>query len=359
MKRITRAVRCGDVKIGGGYPVSIQSMTNTDTADIERTVEQIQRLAEAGCEIVRVAVPNEASACALNKIKQACTLPIVADIHFDYRLALSAIENGADKIRINPGNIGSRERLKQIYEKAAAYHIPIRIGVNAGSLEKSMIERFGGVNAEAMCESACQAVAFARESGFSDIVVSIKSSDVRMNHDVHLLFADRSDVPLHIGLTEAGIGESAKVKSAIAVGALLLQGIGDTMRISLTGDPVQEVLFAKEILRAAGNRTGGIDFISCPTCGRTQVDLQSIAMRIRKDIEPLSQSLADRGMSLKVAVMGCEVNGPGEAAYADIGVACGKDKGLIFLKGKPLKTVTENEIASELIQLIQKIELAK
>ena len=359
MKRTTRAVRCGSVTIGGGHPVSIQSMTNTDTRNVEATLEQIYALAECGCEIVRVAIPDREAAQALAFIKKESPLPVVADIHFDYRLALLAMENGADKIRINPGNIGGRERLKEVYMKAAACRIPVRIGVNAGSLEKDLIERFGAPCAEAMCESACRAVAFAQDVGFYDLVVSIKSSDVRMNHRAHLLFAAENDIPLHIGLTEAGIGEPARVKSAVALGALLLAGIGDTMRISLTGDPVSEVVLAKQVLAAAGVRQTGIDFISCPTCGRTRVDLQAVAERISRELAPLSEVLAAQGSLLRVAVMGCEVNGPGEAAGADIGVACGKGQGLIFLKGQPLKTVPESEIVPELTRLIQKIELAK
>lgn len=359
MRRETRSVRCGNIMIGGNAPVSIQSMTNTDTRDASATIAQIQELAAEGCQIVRMAVPDRQAAVALGKIKAAVSLPVVADIHFDYRLALDAIENGADKIRINPGNIGSEDRLKAIYEKAGAFKIPVRIGVNSGSLEKDLIKRYGGVCAQALCESACKAAAFAESVGFTDLVVSLKSADVPMNHQAHLLFAERSDLPLHIGLTEAGVGHQARIKSAVALGALLLEGIGDTLRVSLTGDPVQEVVLAREILEAAGIRRTGIDLVSCPTCGRTRVDLPAIAGQIRDALDPLSKTLAARGEFMRVAVMGCEVNGPGEAANADVGVACGKDSGLILEKGKPVKTVPQSDIADELIRLIRKITIAK
>lgn len=359
MRRVTRTVRCGSVMIGGNAPVSIQSMTNTDTRDANATIAQIRALAAEGCQIVRVAVPDAEAAVALGRIKSAVSLPVVADIHFDYRLALEAMDNGADKIRINPGNIGSKDRLKAIYEKAAALHIPVRIGVNSGSLEKELIAKYGGVCAEALCESACNAAAFAESLGFSDLVVSLKSADVPMNHQAHRLFSERSDLPLHIGLTEAGVGHQARIKSSVALGALLLEGIGDTLRVSLTGDPVQEVVLAKEILEAAGIRRTGIDLVSCPTCGRTRVDLPAIAEQIRDALDPLSKTLAARGEFLRVAVMGCEVNGPGEAANADVGVACGKDVGLILEKGKPVKTVPQSDIADELIRLIRKITIAK
>ena len=359
MRRATRAVRCGTVMIGGDHPVSIQSMTNTNTSDTDSTIEQIRALVTAGCQIVRVAIPDRDAALALNKIKKAVSVPIVADIHFDYRLALASIENGADKIRINPGNIGTEDRLEAIYAKAAAYKIPVRIGVNSGSLEKELIQKYGGVCAEALCESACHAVAFAERLGFTELIVSLKSADVPMNHEAHRLFAARCPVPLHIGLTEAGVGHPARIKSAVALGALLLEGIGDTMRVSLTGDPVQEVILAREILEATGIRRTGIDFVSCPTCGRTRVDLPVIAAQIQEALDPLSKQLSRRGEFLRVAVMGCEVNGPGEAANADVGVACGKGVGLILEKGKPVKTVPQSEIADELIRLIHKITIAK
>ena len=344
---------CGNVPIGGGAPVSIQSMTNTDTRDAAATLEQIRRLADAGCQIIRCAVPDMEAAKAFGAIKKGSPIPVVADIHFDYRLALAAMENGADKIRINPGNIGSEDRVAAVLEKAKECGIPVRIGVNSGSLEKDLLEKYGGVTAQALCESALNAAAYARSFGFEDIVVSLKSSDVAMNHEAHKLFREQSDLPMHIGLTESGVGRMAELKSTAALSALLLDEIGDTMRISLTGDPMREVLLAKDILTACGKRRLGIDFISCPTCGRTQVDLPAIASRIEEALQPLSQKLAADGKFIKVAVMGCAVNGPGEAKEADFGVACGKGNGLLIAKGKQLKTVPEEEIISQLTALIE------
>ena len=349
----TKQVFCGNVPIGGGAPVSIQSMTNTDTRDADATLEQIKRLADAGCQIIRCAVPDMEAAKAFEKIKAGSPTPVVADIHFDYRLALAAMENGADKIRINPGNIGSEDRVAAVLEKAKACGIPVRIGVNSGSLEKDLLQKYGGVTAQALCESAMNAVAYAQSFGFEDIVVSLKSSDVAMNHEAHKLFRSQSDRPLHIGLTESGVGRMAELKSTAALGALLLDGIGDTMRISLTGDPLREVLLAKDLLTACGKRRAGIDFISCPTCGRTQVDLPSIAQSIENALQPLSEQLAAEGRFIKVAVMGCAVNGPGEAREADYGVACGKGEGLLIAGGKQLKKVPEQEIIPQLLQLIQ------
>ena len=349
----TRQVMCGNVPIGGGAPVSIQSMTNTDTRDAAATLEQIRRLADAGCQIIRCAVPDMEAAKAFGAIKKGSPIPVVADIHFDYRLALAAMENGADKIRINPGNIGSEDRVAAVLEKAKECGIPVRIGVNSGSLEKDLLEKYGGVTAQALCESALNAAAYARSFGFEDIVVSLKSSDVAMNHEAHKLFREQSDLPMHIGLTESGVGRMAELKSTAALSALLLDEIGDTMRISLTGDPLREVLLAKDILTACGKRRLGIDFISCPTCGRTQVDLPAIAARIEEALQPLSQKLAADGKFIKVAVMGCAVNGPGEAKEADFGVACGKGNGLLIAKGKQLKTVPEEEIISQLTSLIE------
>ncbi len=348
----TRQVYCGNVPIGGGAPVSIQSMTNTDTRDAAATLEQIKRLADAGCQIIRCAVPDMEAAKAFKAIKAGSPIPVVADIHFDYRLALAAMENGADKIRINPGNIGSEDRVAAVLEKAKACGIPVRIGVNSGSLEKDILQKYGGVTAKGLCESALKAVAYAQSFGFEDIVVSLKSSDVAMNHEAHKLFREQSDRPLHIGLTESGVGRMAELKSTAALGALLLDGIGDTMRISLTGDPLREVLLAKDVLTACGKRRAGIDLISCPTCGRTQVDLPSIASAVETALKPLSEQLAKEGRYYKVAVMGCAVNGPGEASEADYGVACGKGEGLLIAGGKPLKKVPEKEIIPQLLQLI-------
>lgn len=359
MLKKTRQVFCGNIKIGGDAPISIQSMTNTDTKDIETTVQQIRSLEDAGCQIVRIAVPDKESAEAFRQIKMQTNVPLVADIHFDYRLALAAIENGADKIRINPGNIGSEDRVREVLNKAGEFGIPVRIGVNSGSLEHRLLKKYGGVTAEALCESALQAAANAEAMGFHNIVISLKSADVKVNHTAHKLFSENSDLPLHIGLTEAGIGDQAKIKSAVSLGALLLEGIGNTMRVSLTGNPVDEVLLAKEILKATGVRKVGIDFVSCPTCGRTKVNLPLIAERIKNELTPLSLRLESEGKFLRVAVMGCEVNGPGEAVHADLGVACGKGVGLIIEGGKPLKTVSESEIVSELSRLIIKKSIAK
>lgn len=348
-----KQVFCGNVPIGGGAPVSIQSMTNTDTRDAYSTLEQIKRLADAGCQIIRCAVPDMEAATAFEEIKAGSPLPVVADIHFDYRLALAAMENGADKIRINPGNIGTEERVAAVLEKAKECGIPVRIGVNSGSLEKDLLKKYGGVTAEALCESALKAVAYAQSFGFEDIVVSLKSSDVAMNHEAHKLFRSQSDRPMHIGLTEAGVGRMAELKSTAAMSALLLDGIGDTMRISLTGDPQREVLLAKDILTACGKRRAGIDLVSCPTCGRTRVDLPSIAAKVETALQPLSKTLELQGRFIKVAVMGCEVNGPGEASDADFGVACGKGTGLLMAGGKQLRTVPEEEIVPQLLELIQ------
>ncbi len=350
--RKTKQVSCGKVKIGGGAPVSIQSMTNTDTCNVKATLSQIEALADAGADIVRCTVPSMEAAKAFGFIRSKSPVPLVADIHFDYRLAIAAIESGADKIRINPGNIGSEEKVRAVLEKAKSAGIPIRIGVNSGSLEKDLIAKYGGVCAEAMCESAVKAAAYAQSFGFEDIVVSLKCSDVAMNYKAHRLFAEQSNLPLHIGLTESGIGEEAKIKTAAALSPLLLEGIGDTMRVSLTGDPVQEVVLAKQILKACGIRRTGIDLVSCPTCGRTEVDLESIASSVREGLAPISQKLEKEGRFLRVSVMGCVVNGPGEARSSDFGVACGKGKGVLFKAGEVVKKVPEESIVKELIRLI-------
>ena len=349
---MTKQVKVGNIIIGGGAPISIQSMTNTDTRDVDATLRQINALAEAGCEIVRSTVPDMEAAKAFGRIKAKSPIPLVADIHFDHKLAIAAIEEGADKIRINPGNIGSEEKVRAVLEKAKAYNVPIRIGVNSGSVEKEILAKYGGVTAQGMAESALNAVAYAESFGFDNLVVSLKSSDVAMNFEAHKLFRAASDRPLHIGLTEAGVGHSAEIKSAAAMGALLLNGIGDTMRISLTGDPVREVIMAKEILKACGIRKSGIDFVSCPTCGRTKVDLPSIAADVEARLKPLSEELEKQGRFIRVAVMGCAVNGPGEGRSADFGVACGESEGLLFKKGEIVKKVPESEIAGALIEMI-------
>ena len=343
-----KAVMCRDVKIGGGAPISIQSMTNTPTADVKATMEQIRRLEEAGCQIVRMAVPDMEAAQALYEIRKQTDLPLVADIHFDHRLALKAIRAGMDKIRINPGNIGSEDKVKEVVDLAKDYHIPIRVGVNSGSLEKDILQRYGKVPAEGLAESALRNVALLEKYDFDDIVISLKSSNVKMNYEAYKIVNEKSDHPLHIGVTEAGTPSRGKIKSAAGVGALLLEDIGDTMRISLTADPVEEVIFAKELLAALGIRKDAIEIVSCPTCGRTEVDLEKIA----ESIERRLHEVTDKGVSgIKIAVMGCAVNGPGEARGADLGVACGKGKGVIFSGGEILKTVPEEAIADEIIKL--------
>lgn len=343
-----KAVMCRDVKIGGSAPISIQSMTNTPTADVKATMEQIRRLEEAGCQIVRMAVPDMEAAQALYEIRKQTDLPLVADIHFDHRLALEAIRAGMDKIRINPGNIGSEDKVKEVVDLAKDYHIPIRVGVNSGSLEKDILQRYGKVTAEGLAESALRNVALLEKYDFDDIVISLKSSNVKMNYEAYKIVNEKSDHPLHIGVTEAGTPSRGKIKSAAGVGALLLEDIGDTMRISLTADPVEEVIFAKELLAALGIRKDAIEIVSCPTCGRTEVDLEKIA----ESIERRLHEVTDKGVSgIKIAVMGCAVNGPGEARGADLGVACGKGKGVIFSGGEILKTVPEEAIADEIIKL--------
>lgn len=348
-------VKVGNVLIGGGAPIAIQSMTNTDTKDVKSSLDQINRLYEAGCEIVRLAILDMDAAKAFGEIKKMSPVPLVADIHFDYKLAIAAIEAGADKVRINPGNIGSDDKVRAVLSKAKEYKIPIRIGVNSGSLEKGLIEKYGGVTAMAMAESAINAVNYANSFGFEDVVVSLKSADVEMNHMAHKIIADKIDNPIHIGLTEAGVGEMAEIKTTAALGALLLDGIGDTLRVSLTGDPVREVILAKKILKAVGIRKYGIDFVSCPTCGRTKVDLPKIAAEVEQKLLLVSDRLEKEHKSLKVAVMGCAVNGPGEAKNADIGVACGFGEGLIISKGEILKKVPENEICAALLQIIEEV----
>lgn len=344
----TKVVKIGNRVIGGGNPILIQSMTNTKTEDVAATVAQIQALTAAGCDIIRCAVPTMEAAEALTEIKKQVSIPVVADIHFDYRLALAAIEHGADKIRINPGNIGSQDKVKEVVDLAKEYRIPIRVGVNSGSLEKDILQKYGKVTAEGLAESALRNVALLEKYDFDDIVISLKSSDVKMNYEAYKIVNDRTDYPLHIGVTEAGTPSRGKIKSAAGVGALLLEDIGDTMRISLTADPVEEVLFAKELLAALGIRKDAIEIVSCPTCGRTEVDLEKIAESIERRIHEVTE----KGVcGIKIAVMGCAVNGPGEARGADLGVACGKGKGVIFSGGEILKTVPEEKIADEIIKL--------
>ena len=340
----TRQVRIGDRVIGGGNPILIQSMCNTKTEAVEDTVAQIHALERAGCDIIRVAVPTREAAAALSRIKKEIHIPLVADIHFDYRLAIAAMENGADKIRINPGNIGSKERVKAVVDCARDRKIPIRVGVNSGSLEKSLLEKYGGVTAEGLVESALGQVALIEEMGYDQLVISIKSSDVMMCVRAHELIAQRTDYPLHVGITEAGTVTAGNIKSAIGLGLILNQGIGDTIRVSLTGDPVEEVKSAKLILKTLGLRKGGIEVVSCPTCGRTCIDLIGLAGKVEKLAAEFDQ------LALKLAVMGCVVNGPGEAREADLGIAGGMGEGLLFRRGEILRKVPEEELLEALRQ---------
>ena len=337
----TKVISIGDRVIGGGNPILIQSMTNTRTEDVEATVAQILRLEKAGCEIIRCTVPTEEAAVALGQIKKQIHIPLVADIHFDYRMAIAAMENGADKIRINPGNIGSTECLKAVVDVAKERNIPIRVGVNSGSLEKPLLEKYGGVTARGIVESALDKVHRIEEAGYDNLVISIKSSDVLMCVEAHELLADQTEYPLHVGITESGTVNSGNIKSALGLGLILHQGIGDTIRVSLTGDPVEEVKSAKLILRTLGLRKGGIEVVSCPTCGRTRINLIELASRVEKLVE-------NYPLDIKVAVMGCVVNGPGEAREADLGVAGGIGEGLLFKKGEILRKVPEEGLLEAL-----------
>lgn len=342
-RKMTKEIQIGFVKIGGTNPVAIQSMTNTKTEDVEATVSQILALEKAGCEIIRCAVPTMEAAKALAEIKKRIHIPLVADIHFDYRLAIAAVENGADKIRINPGNIGSRERIQAVVDCCKERGVPIRVGVNSGSLEKDLIEKYGGVTAEGLVESALDKVALIEEMGYDNLVISIKSSDVMMCIRAHELIAEKTHYPLHVGITESGTIYSGSVKSAVGLGNILYQGIGDTIRVSLTGDPVQEIYAAKLILQTLGIRKEGIRVVSCPTCGRTQIDLIGLANQVEEMVKEFD-------LDIKVAVMGCAVNGPGEAREADIGIAGGVHEGLLIKKGEIVKKVPESELLETLRQ---------
>jgi len=334
-------VSIGDRVIGGGNPILIQSMTNTKTEDVERTVEQILRLEKAGCEIIRCTVPTLEAAKAIGEIKKRIHIPLVADIHFDYRMAIAAMENGADKIRINPGNIGSSDRVKAVVDVAKERNIPIRVGVNSGSLEKPLLEKYGGVTAEGIVESALDKVHMIENLGYDNLVISIKSSDVLMCVRAHELLAGKTVYPLHVGITESGTVQSGNIKSAIGLSLILSQGIGDTIRVSLTGDPVEEIKSAKLILRTLGLRQGGIEVVSCPTCGRTQIDLIGLATQVEKLVE-------DYPLDIKVAVMGCVVNGPGEAKEADLGVAGGNGEGLLIRHGEIIRKMPEEQLLAAL-----------
>lgn len=347
LRNKTHEVKIGDRIIGGEYPVLIQSMTNTKTDDIEATVEQILRLEEAGCEIIRSTVPDEAAAKALDKIRSRIHIPLVADIHFDYRMAIMAIENGADKIRINPGNIGKRERIQAVVDKAREYNVPIRVGVNSGSLEKNIVEKYGKVTAEGLVESALDKVKMIEDMGYGNLVISIKSSNVPMCAKAHELLAPRTDHPLHVGITESGTVMSGSIKSAAGLGIILYAGIGNTIRVSLTGDPVEEIKAAKMILRDLGLRTGGVEVISCPTCGRTKIDLISLANKVETMVAGIEKPL-------KVAVMGCVVNGPGEAKEADLGIAGGIGEGLLIRKGEIIRKLPEDQLLPALMEEIRK-----
>lgn len=337
----TRVISIGDRVIGGGNPILIQSMTNTRTEDVEATVAQIHKLEKAGCEIIRCTVPTLDAAQAIGEIKKQISIPLVADIHFDYKMAIAAIENGADKIRINPGNIGSRENVAAVVRAAKERNIPIRVGVNSGSLEKELVEKYHGVTAQGIVESALDKVHIIEELGYDNLVISIKSSDVMMCVEAHELLAKQTAYPLHVGITESGTVASGNIKSAVGLGIILHQGIGDTIRVSLTGDPVEEVKSAKLILRTLGLRKGGIEVVSCPTCGRTKIDLIGLANQVEKMV-------ADIPLDIKVAVMGCAVNGPGEAKEADIGIAGGIGEGLLIKKGEVVKKVPETELLDTL-----------
>ena len=346
MRKQKRIVNIGGVKIGGDNPVAIQSMCNTDTRDVKATVNQIHELENAGCEIIRVAVPDMVAAKAVADIKKQIHIPLVVDIHFDYRLALECMKNGADKVRINPGNIGDRDRVKQVVEMAKEREIPIRIGVNGGSLERELLQKYGGVTADALVESAMGHVAILDELNFNNVVVSIKISDVPKMLCAYRKFNEISDIPLHIGVTESGTLKGGTIKSAVGIGALLAEGIGDTMRVSLTANPVEEIYTAYDIQRVLGMRKTGAEIVSCPTCGRTQLDLISIANEVEK-------RAANIDKPIKIAVMGCAVNGPGEAREADIGIAGGKGEGLIFKKGEIIKKVPQDRLVDELMKEIE------
>ena len=350
-RRIAKEIKIRNITIGGNHPIAIQSMTNVSSRDEELLVGQIESLEEAGCEIIRIAIPDLESAETLKKVRKKTDMPLVADIHFDYKLAIEAIKSGADKIRINPGNIGDIDRIRAVVTEAKSASIPIRVGVNSGSLEKELLSKYNGVTAEGMAESAINNLRIIEDMGYDNLVVSIKSSDVSMNYNAHKILAKANSYPIHIGITEAGTPKRGKIKSAIGIGGLLLEGIGDTLRVSLTGNPEEEVYFAKDILETLGLRESKYDLVSCPTCGRTEIDLPKLAEEVDERLSKLNLK-----PGLKIAVMGCVVNGPGEAREADYGVAGGHGKGVLIAKGEVIKTVEENRIVEELIDLIKEGE---
>ncbi|MGE5613986.1 MAG: flavodoxin-dependent (E)-4-hydroxy-3-methylbut-2-enyl-diphosphate synthase [Bacillota bacterium] len=344
----TRKIRVGNIYIGGDAPITVQSMTNTDTRDVAATVNQVKQLEEAGCDIVRIAVPDREAAAAFREIKKAAGIPLVADIHFDYRLAIECMENGADKIRINPGNIGGREKVAKVIEAARQRGIPVRVGVNSGSLEKSILEKYGGVTPEGMVESALGHVRMLEDLGFGDIVLSLKASDVPMTIEAYRMISRKTDYPLHLGVTEAGTIFSGTVKSAVGIGCLLAEGIGDTIRVSLTGEPLEEVRVGMELLKALGLGKPGVELVSCPTCGRTRIDIVKIANEVERRLSGCKKQV-------RVAVMGCAVNGPGEAREADIGIAGGACEALLFKKGEIIRKIPEDRIVDELLAEIEKL----
>lgn len=348
MRKETKKLRVGNVYIGGDAPITIQSMTNTKTADIRATISQIKKLEQAGCNIVRVAVPDMQSALALEELKKEVSIPVVADVHFDYRLAITAIEKGADKVRINPGNIGSKDRVKSVVDCATERGIPIRIGVNSGSLEKQLLDKYQGITPEALVESALKHVFILEELNFNDIVISLKATDVPLTIAAYKLMSEKVPYPLHIGVTEAGTVYNGTIKSAVGIGALLAYGIGDTIRVSLTGDPVEEIKAGKAILKSLGLYNQGAVMISCPTCGRTKINLIEIAEQVERALENIDKPI-------KVAVMGCAVNGPGEAKEADIGIAGGDGCALLFKQGKIIRKIPEDRIVEELMDEIEKM----
>lgn len=350
---MSKSVNCGGVVIGGGSPISIQSMTNVDTRDTKALLRQINELADAGCEIVRCAIPDLQAAESFGKVKKMTNIPLVADIHFDFKLALASIKEGADKIRINPGNIGSTENVKMVVDAAKERNIPIRVGVNSGSLQEDIRKKYNGVTAEALAESGVATLKLIEEMDYDQLVVSIKSSNVAMNYKAHMLLKEMTDYPIHIGITESGTPRNGELKSAVGIGSLLLAGVGDTMRVSLTADPVREVIMARRILETVGLRQKSIEIVSCPTCGRTEIDLIGLANEAEDRLEPLAVMREKQGLKpLKIAVMGCVVNGPGESREADYGIAGGSKQGLIFAHGEIIEKVSEDKLIDRLLEII-------